>query len=595
MLFSKYKLEDILKSRADFAPFPKSGDFEHDAETAENAAENADKYIDFDWQTLSAGLYMQFTQNGNRTAYEDINFARRKALACLVIGEYIVNDGRYIKDIIDGIWCICEESTWVIPAHNNNLPLARVGADTVDLFAAQTAAQLAFAMYLIGDKLNTVTPIICERIEYEIHRRVTMPILNNNYWWMGFGKDRRTSPSNWTAWCTSTCLCAVLLSENDGRLRIKAVKKLLECLDYYITAYPDDGGCDEGADYWAMSAGCMFDSLEMLYRASDGKINLFDMPKIKSMGEYIAKVHIGGEYFVNFADCSAKACIDGARTYLFAKRVNSEKLKRFSERMYHSKKDKTLPDSMNMLHKLFAVIPEFPIPTDTYLSDESVYIESLQLLTAKSAGTVLAVKGGHNADNHNHNDVGSYMVYIDNKPIIIDVGVESYSKKTFSSERYSIWTMQSAYHNLPTVNGIMQKDGREYRAENILVGNRSLQCELKNAYPDAANLKSWVRFSEISNGEVNIRDCFSFTEPTCDILNGIMVWYPPKIQGDIIRIANAQLIYPSKTWDCEIEKINIDYDAKLTPVWGECVYRLKFTPKTALSSGSFNIKVRRLV
>ena len=51
--------------------------------------------------------------------------------------------------------------------------------------------------------------------------------------------------------------------------------------------------------------------------------------------------------------------------------------------------------------------------------------------------------------------------------MLIDVGVETYTAKTFSGSRYDIWTMQSAFHNLPTMNGVMQKNGRDFRAKDV--------------------------------------------------------------------------------------------------------------------------------
>ncbi len=82
-------------------------------------------------------------------------------------------------------------------------------------------------------------------------------------------------------------------------------------------------------------------------------------------------------------------------------------------------------------------------------------------------GLYLAAQGGHNAESHNHNDVGNFIVYADGEPAIIDVGVETYTAKTFSAQRYEIWTMQSAYHNLPTVNGVMQGAGRQFEARDV--------------------------------------------------------------------------------------------------------------------------------
>src|ERR1039458_9780307 len=75
-----------------------------------------------------------------------------------------------------------------------------------------------------------------------------------------------------------------------------------------------------------------------------------------------------------------------------------------------------------------------------------------------------AVLAANNGRSHSHNETGSYIIYQDGQPVAIDVGVEAYTAKTFSPERYTIWTMQSAYHNLPTIGGVMQHDGVKFQA-----------------------------------------------------------------------------------------------------------------------------------
>src|SRR5206468_10408514 len=112
-------------------------------------------------------------------------------------------------------------------------------------------------------------------------------------------------------------------------------------------------------------------------------------------------------------------------------------------------------------------------------------------------GLYVAAWGGHNAQSHNHNDVGNFIVYGDGKPVLIDLGVETYSAKTFSSQRYEIWTMQSAYHNLPTINGVLQAAGREFQAKNLSfneTANRvTFSADIASAYPAAAAVQRWQR------------------------------------------------------------------------------------------------------
>ena len=79
------------------------------------------------------------------------------------------------------------------------------------------------------------------------------------------------------------------------------------------------------------------------------------------------------------------------------------------------------------------------------------YPETEVCYMRNKTGFFVAAKGGNNAESHNHNDVGSFELYIDQTPMIIDAGVGAYTRQTFSSERYAIWNTQSNYHNLPII------------------------------------------------------------------------------------------------------------------------------------------------
>ena len=127
--------------------------------------------------------------------------------------------------------------------------------------------------------------------------------------------------------------------------------------------------------------------------------------------------------------------------------------------------------------------------TSGTLSHRDVYYPSVGLFLVHSDTLDLAVKAGDNADSHNHNDTGSITLYKNGLPVLADIGVETYTRKTFSPRRYEIWTMQSGYHNLPTICGTDQKDGAEYRAEKVVTkltgAEPSISMELAAAYPAA--------------------------------------------------------------------------------------------------------------
>lgn len=99
-----------------------------------------ERHLNQEWPPLPATSFMEFERRGDRSGYERLSFARRNALANLVIAECIEDAGRFMDSILDGIWAICEESFWGVPAHNHlsggREPLPDTSQPIIDLFAA---------------------------------------------------------------------------------------------------------------------------------------------------------------------------------------------------------------------------------------------------------------------------------------------------------------------------------------------------------------------------------------------------------------------------------------------------------------------------
>jgi hypothetical protein len=135
------------------------------------------------------------------------------------------------------------------------------------------------------------------------------------------------------------------------------------------------------------------------------------------------------------------------------------------------------------------------------------------------SGFFFGAKGGFNNESHNHNDVGSCVMYYDGKPCIIDLGREEYTAKTFSSRRYEIWTMQSGYHNMPVINGIDQSPGAAFKARNSTFSSDNntvrFSTEIAGAYPESAFVKSWLRSYTLIRGKsFTISDKFELGKKT---------------------------------------------------------------------------------
>ena len=121
-------LQEKMLPRDQFKPFPKYEDRKAWKALPEDfrafLIRKGEEYLGYGWPTALASVYMDFYRNGNRTAYEDIIFNKRRLpLQYLVAAECCEGEGRFIDDIINGVWTTLDEATWVIPAHNNQFPV----------------------------------------------------------------------------------------------------------------------------------------------------------------------------------------------------------------------------------------------------------------------------------------------------------------------------------------------------------------------------------------------------------------------------------------------------------------------------------------
>lgn len=454
---------------------------------------------------VPASVTLDFFRNGNRTRYENLSFGKRNRLWALVLAESIEGKGRFLDAILDGIWSISEETFWGASAHlflqkgGKGLPDAE--NPVVDLFAAETASDLAWADYFIGPELDSISPLIRRRIYYEVNRRIFIPMQTAKYEWMGAGnKDAKLN--NWDPWIMSNYLTAVLLLEKDENKRAHYVYQAMQLTDQYINGLGDDGDCEEGPTYWAFGPGCVLDILDLLKSATNDRVDIFHAGVVQNMAAYIYKVHIGDNYFVNMGDAHPELTPEPVMIRRFGRETGDTTMAAFGawlyaldnyvghldQQMYHRARE--LFD-LRDLHDMNDGRPDFRDISDAWLPD-------VQLMVARlDNGLFLAAHAGNNGKSHNHNDVGDFIVYADGRPVIIDVGSGTYTARTFSRDRYQLWFNTSAYHNLPTVNGCEEQEGAAYGASEVAYRldrrGAELSMEMAKAYPPSARIAAWKR------------------------------------------------------------------------------------------------------
>ncbi len=621
-LYPQEKVVQILVPRAQWRPWPRCGDRraweELPGPVRRDLIANGEQYLGYDWPDLPATLFLEYAREGNRSRYEREHFDRRSALTHLIVAECVEGKGRFLDDIANGVWAICEESFWGIPAHvgaqkaGSGLPDPE--EPVVDLFAAETGESLAWTYYLLGEQLDKVSPLIRKRIRLEMDRRVLTPCLErDDFGWMGFGGGR---VNNWNPWCNASWLTCTLLVEPDEGRRARSVAKIVRSLDHFLDAYEDDGGCDEGPGYWGRAGASLFDCLELLHSATNGAVNVYDRPLIKEIGRYIYRVHIADDYFVNFADASAQAHPPGELVYRYGRRIGDEQLAAFGAYVFQrgradgsafaNRKAYTvgryLPEVFHVteLEKAHA---EAPLPRD-------VWLDGIQVMTARcrggtTDGCFVAAKGGHNAESHNHNDIGNFIVYLNGRPILIDIGVETYSRKTFSSQRYEIWTMQSAWHNLPTIDGVMQSPGRRFAAKDVHCeaddDHAELRLDIADAYPPQANLKSWVRTIRLNRGRcIAITEAYELANPAQEITVSLVTpcrvttEQPGRLRLETVDEPSVamQVVYDAGRLKPVVETVAVD-DGRLRAVWAGSLRRILLKAEKPALQDTWTVRIER--
>ncbi len=539
------------------------------------------------WEVLPASMALEFARNGNRSRYEALRNRRRTRLQELVVAERVEGKGRFTGEIANGVWLTCEETFWGVPAHlgaqKAGVGLPDVSEPIVDLFAAETAGLLAWTLHLLEGPLQAVSPLIPERISLETERRVLTPAQTRDFSWMGFAGH---SVNNWDPWICSNWLTAALLVEHDEQRRKAAVYRILQCLDNFLNSYPEDGGCDEGPSYWGRAGASLFDCLDLLHQASGGALNGFDLPLVHQIGLYICRAHIAGEWYTNFSDAPARVFTNGDLVYRFGKRLNDDAMKKHGAFAAFLREEHALPgDSIGrQLPALFDLAELRAAPRAQALLRD-VWMAGIGVMAARQhegspQGLYLAAEAGNNGKSHNHNDVGNFVIYAGGRPAIIDVGVETYTAKTFSPQRYEIWTMQSAFHNCPTIDGAMQSAGRRFSASDVSYHADDRGAELRSnlvaAYPPQAHLERWIRSVRLDRGrgEIELVDDYALASQAKVITLTLMT--PCLVTqhgpGKLSLAGTLQIAYDA-TLSPAIEEIKLE-DGQLRNVWGEKLYRI---------------------
>ena len=471
----------------------------------------------FEIRALPYSKWKLFWDTGDRGEYEHDYFARRYFIEhVLLLALIYPDDERFIDRLSDVIFAVCDEYTWCLPAHQGQRD--KNDNSRVDLFASETGFYLALADTLIGDRLD---PLIRDRIRVEVKRRIFDTILGcENYGWWEAGSN------NWTAVCTGSVGCAMMLLApelmDDGMQA-----RLLRAMRGFLGGFAEDGICTEGCGYWAYGVSFFVQFADMLKIFTDGKVDLFKEEKMRAIATFPQKMFLSGKASVSFAD--------GNRSleYTFG--------------VMHRLKDEYPDDVLiyspeygsydlgcgRLSIRLYGAIwhndEYYNNPADSTACFEE-YAADACWLTKRTVKYGFAAKAGHNAEMHNHNDVGSFIFAKGGRQLVMDLGSGIYTRQYFSSERYSIFEPSSRSHCVPIIDGEYQFNSRDAAARDVVYREGYFSMDIAGAYStDAA--RSIVRSFDMYEDRVEMTDVYDVKDG-CEIIERFVTLVKPEITED---------------------------------------------------------------
>ena len=507
-------------------------------------------------QLLFSG-YMAFVEKGSRRESESAYFERRKQLAafCLYLQYHQSTESNYKRALTyfeELLWAVINEFTWCVMAHlpqDKNKFLEKPETQ-IDLFAAETGETLAEILKLHS---NILPPFLVNTIRQRITERIFEPFLGKSWWW-------ETVQSNWcSVCCGSVGMAALLLTE--GELQNKLLHKVDRGLENYINSFGPDGACEEGIGYWVYGFGyyiyyiALRKEIDPKYRQQEEEIN-----KIKKISEFPRLVQMGEKSFIPFSDVAAKSFLPTGLLSCLRQEYGVE-----TPVCSH-----ITPFDFDNGYR-FAHISRNLWWTDkeiftTRLLEEATYLPDRQWLLQRSKGIFLGVKGGNNREQHNHNDVGSFVLAINGEQYLADFGAGCYTADYFGEKRYEFIQTRSRYHNLPVVNGWEQSaDTGECRVGQVSASTAfsEISMELGTLYglPEVKSFKRRLT-SDLTKRCILLQDTVSAAEEIV-IEEGFVSFLEPKLlrEGEIIlegRESVVTLTYENTLLDYSLEKLSFE-------------------------------------
>jgi hypothetical protein len=455
---------------------------------------------------------------------KDLNFSPIEIIKTGTSQECFYNTGEWIPEINNALKEIIKEN-W----HDESF-----GRPFVDLYSTIKAREISNCIAMLEDKLNAGVVLQAKK---EIRKRILDPfrreleiyqVADRHFGramcpWLG-------GTTNWTAVCiTNIIYCSLVVDSIEEQANIIAKSK--DPIENYLQCFESDGHLPSGIRYWRYGFKHLLMLSELLYKRTNGNIDILTNPKFKEIVVNPLNSYVGRnfnqdlEFYPLFADNKNPVKTEGWIWEILKKRYDLPK----NHPLLVDREIEPFEEYGGVLDLLAykSKQPESNPKEKVKVGGSSHFFKSNGALISRynNGDEVVAIAGGTNGTEHNHNDLGSYTFFSKDPsnywlPIAGDMGDIKYRQYNFASAtRYTIDLLSSYGHPVPVVNNQLQITGIAARSITLShsISNQrdSVTYSLIHAYnvPELETLTRTAIVHKEKNTGLQIIDSFKASYP----------------------------------------------------------------------------------
>ncbi len=361
---------------------------------------------------------------------------------------YVTGEERYLeraRDVLD--FCCTADYLWAPP---ENL--------VADLRIGEMLYNVAFGFDALHPYLTREEKQQCLHTLIERGLPTYLSGIEMGDWWV-------KCDFNWnSALHGNAGLAALVVRNADPSLSDRVLEQVLEGLPYMIEAFYPDGGWIEGLMYCHTAVGHLTDFAVAWYRLTGDDLGLLSNEAFHDTLTWRMYMRGGDDRAYNFSDMRASRGGGLSQVYWWARMLERPDWTAHNDARLRSHRRSLFLDVESFWYR-----DAFP-PKEEPQLEAFRHFSGIDWATWRGERTWLAFRGGFDGGNHDHDDLGNFILGIDDERFLCDPG---YGPKAASR------------HNCITVRNKEQTDfatAPVTRSESRKNGFY-LECDITGAWP----------------------------------------------------------------------------------------------------------------